>query len=377
MITALPKEARGVARPASGPGVPARRRQALRVLVGVLLAAALLATLVPRRIGDPERDFQRAVAGALATEADDPLLRVALDQYPEQAPAIAITYGRLDLFREQLARFGPQVVPIVAAYQHTLTTADALQALQSAGQRLAGSDPAQQLAPLTPEERGLLALLKMRDEGNAFVGQWEITGPGEARRVPSRMVTLGGPELLLGGLTALERDLVRRQPIDWRTYGLAAVDLAAIGAGAALLRFASVAARGGRAARVAAVTSEDAVAASRAADGAVMLRSGALAAAEVLGINAVRFGVPVGLVALMALHPGVFTHYAWMLAEGVGMPGILGPIIGWSTLILPLSFLVSWLLLSVRVLRGSGRLLAAAGRGCQRLAARSVAADPH
>ena len=211
MITALPKEARGVARPASGPGVPARRRRALRVLVGVLLAAALLATLVPRRIGDPERDFQRAVAGALATEADDPLLRVALDQYPEQAPAIAITYGRLDLFREQLARFGPQVVPIVAAYQHTLTTADALQALQSAGQRLAGSDPAQQLAPLTPEERGLLALLKMRDEGNAFVGQWEITGPGEARRVPSRMVTLGGPELLLGGLTALERDLVRRQ----------------------------------------------------------------------------------------------------------------------------------------------------------------------
>ncbi len=68
----------------------------------------------------------------------------------------------------------------------------------------------------------------MRNEGNAFVGQWEITTTGEAKRVPSRLVTLGGAELLFGGLTALERDLVQGKEIDWRTYGLAAVDLAAI-----------------------------------------------------------------------------------------------------------------------------------------------------
>ena len=59
----------------------------------------------------------------------------------------------------------------------------------------------------------------MRDEGNAFVGQWEITEAGEAKRIPSRVVTLGGPELLIGGLTALERDIVREREIDWQTYG--------------------------------------------------------------------------------------------------------------------------------------------------------------
>ena len=335
----------------------------MRVLVSLVLAAAVLALLIPRDLADPERALQNAVAGALATNSDDHLLEAALEQYPERAPAIVITYGHLELFRDQLARFGTQVVPIVAAYQNSLTTADALQiagqALDSVSKRLAGEPPAD-LAPLTPEERGLIALLKMRDEGNAFVGQWEITAAGEARRVPSRVVTLAGPELLIGGLTALERDIVEERQIDWRTYGLAAVDLAAIASGVALLRFARTAARGTRVARIA---------------GAPTLRSGALATVEVLGINAARFGVPIGLAALMILHPGVVTHYLWLLAESLGVPGILGAIIGWTIVILPLAFLLSWMLLSVRFLGRAGRIFAVAARGCQHLASRLATSE--
>jgi hypothetical protein len=103
------------------------RRRALRGLTGVVLAAAMLAVVVPLDVERPEQAFQSAVAGALAARADDRLVEVALAQYPERAPAIVITYGHLDLFREQLARFGSQVVPIIAAYQDSLTTADALQ----------------------------------------------------------------------------------------------------------------------------------------------------------------------------------------------------------------------------------------------------------
>jgi hypothetical protein len=343
------------------------RRAALRVVIGLLVAAAGLATLVPRQLEDPERALQSAVAGALAQDTDDRLLEAALEQYPESAPAIAITYGHLDLFREQLARFGPQVVPIVAAYQNSLTTADAFQiagqALQSIGRQLAGDWRVVDLTPLTPEERGLVALLKMRDEGNAFVGQWEITDAGEARRIPSRVLTLGGPELLIGGLTALERDLVQEREIDWQTYGLAAVDVAAIGAGVALLRFARTAARA-------------APAATRAATRTATLRSGALAAAEVLGVGAIRYGVPIGLVALMVLHPAVFTHYLWLLAESLGMPGMLGPLIGWGIVLVPLAFLLSWMLLSVRLLRVVGWLFAGAARACRHLATRLAPAEP-
>jgi hypothetical protein len=332
------------------------RQWAMRVAASVFLAAAVLAILVPRVLEHPDRALQSSVANALAASAGDRLLEVALAQYPERAPAIAITYGQLDLFREQLARFGPQVVPIVAAYQGSLTTADALQiagqAWQSVREQLGGEprDP----APLTPEERGLIALLKMRNEGNAFVGQWEISAAGEARRVPSRMITLAGPELLIGGLTALERDLVQERPIDWQTYGLAAVDLAAIASGVALLRFAGTAARGAKATRLAAVPAT--------------LRSGALAAAEVLGVNAIRFGVPIGLVALMVLHPGVFTHYLWLLAESLGIPGVLGPLVGWGIMLVPLAFVLTWMLFSVRLLRFAGWLFAALARGCRHLA---------
>jgi hypothetical protein len=346
-------------------GLPSQR-MLMRILASVLVAALMIAMLVPRHLEDPERELQHAVASALAAGARDRLLEVALEQYPERAPAIVITYGRLDLFQDQLARFGPQVVPIVAAYQGSLTTADALQiagqAMESVRKQLAGDPRAVDLTPLTPEERGLIALLKMRDEGNAFVGQWEITAGGEARRIPSRLVTLAGPELLVGGLTALERDLVQEREIDWQTYGLAAVDLAAIASGVALLRFARLAAPGIRATQVATRTPT--------------LRSGALAAAKVLGINAVRLGVPLGLVALMVLHPVVFTHYLWILAESLGVPGILGPIIGWGMVIVPVAFLLSWMLLSVRLLRLVGWLCAGAARGCQYLAVRLAVAEP-
>jgi hypothetical protein len=336
----------------------------MRALVSVVLATVVLAVLVPRDLDDPERALQSEVAGALAANTDDHLLQATLEQYPERAPALVITYGHLDLFRDQLARFGPQVAPIVAAYQDSLTTADALQiagqALDSVRKQLAGDPPAD-LAPLTPEERGLIALLKMRDEGNAFVGQWEITTAGQARRVPSRVVTLAGPELLIGGLTALERDIVQEREIDWRTYGLAAVDIAAIASGVALLRFARSTARG--------------TSATRSATGALTLRSGALAAAEVLGINALRFGVPIGLAALLVLHPGVASHYLWLLAESLGMPGILGPIIGWGIVIVPLAFLLSWMLLSARILGLVGRLFAMAARSCQHLARRLATSE--
>jgi hypothetical protein len=65
----------------------------------------------------------------------------------------------------------------------------------------------------------------------------------------------------------------------------------------------------------------------------------------------------------------------WILAEGVGIPGILGPIIGWGIVVVPLAFVLSWTLLSVRLLRFAGWIFAGAGRGCRHLAMRLAAAD--
>lgn len=209
---------------------------------------------------------------------------------------------------------------------------------------------------LSPEDRGSIALLNMREEGNAFVGQWEITDDGEARRVPSRVVILAGSELLIGGLTALERRIVQDKEVDWQTYGLAAVDIAAIASGATLLRFAKTAGHGIHVPRIAA--------------GTPTLRSGALAATKALGINIVKYGLPTSLVIVMIRYPGVFTQYLWRLAEDLGLPGIIGPLVGWGIVIVPLAFLLSWALLSVRVLRFAGWLFAGAARGCRYLVVR-------
>ena len=66
----------------------ARKRTSMRVLAGALLAAAVLAVLVPPRVADPERTLQGAVADALAADSGDRLLAVALEQYPQSAAPI-------------------------------------------------------------------------------------------------------------------------------------------------------------------------------------------------------------------------------------------------------------------------------------------------
>jgi hypothetical protein len=108
---------------------------------------------------------------------------------------------------------------------------------------------------------------------------------------------------------------------------------------------------------------------------ATRVAAGARAAAKVLGINAVRYGLPIGLFVMMVRHPGVFTQYFWRLAESLGIPGIIGPLIVWGIAIVPLAFLLSWMLLSVRVLRFSGWLLASAARGCRKLTVRLAVPD--
>ena len=232
-------------------------------------------------------------------------------------------------------------------------------------EQTAAENHAVEMGGLSEEDRGLLALLNMDQQGNVFVGQWQITDDGEARRVPSRVVMLEGPELLAGGLTALERRIFQEREVDWQTYAEAAVDLAAIASGVALLRFARTAGRG--------------MHATRGAAGTPTVRSGALEAAKdaakVLGVNAMRYGLPIGVVVLMVLHPAVFTQYLWLLAESLGMPGIIGPLIGWGIAIVPLAFLLSWMLLSARLLRFAGWLLAGAAFGCRRLAVRLAVPD--
>jgi hypothetical protein len=74
----------------------------MRIVVGVLLAAATLTVLISRGLRDP--DLPTAVANAIA--ADDRLLEVALAQYPKQGPTIAITYGQLP--SPWQVRSGPQ-----------------------------------------------------------------------------------------------------------------------------------------------------------------------------------------------------------------------------------------------------------------------------
>ena len=78
--------------------------------------------------------------------------------------------------------------------------------------------------------------------------------------------------------------------------------------------------------------------------------------------------MPVGLVALMVLHPGVFTHYLWALADFSPAFPIPGPLVGWSIVLTPLAFLVTWMLFSARLLRFAGWLFAALARGCRHLA---------
>jgi hypothetical protein len=338
-----------------------------RTLLLTFLAASILAGALSsfaRSRGSFEEDIAHLEAGASCPLNEEVLRHAAPDvvavcakygdvafriaeRYPKIAPRLFTLYGDLPQWKEILDLYGHEVIPVVWYFQQGSKEIQVRQALGRAVEDLLhGERPGFQIEDLTQEQLGYVAILMLKDQGHDLLGQFEFVN-GEVRRRPLQSALSTLKEIFLGGVSQLERVLVRGER--WPSFGeigSAVLDVAVATGGVSAL--ASL--------RVAAPAAEDLAA----------TRVGRLAALEVgseaVGNSAMTLGrkiLPTAAVAgalyLALTHPHVVTAAGEWIAERAGLPLWVGAFVVWMILVLPIAVLILPLVLVAKIaMRGFG-----------------------
>ena len=298
--------------------------------------------LMPQYARDVEAQPAQVQALLLAY-ADDPVLlgkaRIALTRYPEIARPVFEAFGMNPSFRDVLRRYGEDVVlPIQYFLTQEVFTLELMRSMSDTARSVMGtlrgwwSDELQQKeetrGSLSAEERGWYAIQFIETEGYGFIGQFVLTPDGRVGWLQTERVLEALNRFFAGGLTGLESKWRRDQSVNLGDIGWAAVDVA-VGVGAfKLLRMG----RGASAGRSLSVSQRSAIV------GAGLWRG------SVVGARIAKYGAPALLAYMAVRHPSVINSLLAATAEKLGLPVALVQWIGWSLLLLPLVFVLRFLL---------------------------------
>jgi len=161
--------------------------------------------------------------------------------YPESAAKVFAVYGEDETFQKVLDRLGHAVIPVIAYFVENGSRE--LQLRQAAGEAMhqiwEGKKPTWQLANISREQIGLLAIYQLERRGHEMLAEFEIVD-GKAVRKPMRRIFFGLKDLLLGGVDDIETVLVRGERLPtWKEVGFAALDVTVIAGGVGAIANAS------------------------------------------------------------------------------------------------------------------------------------------
>jgi hypothetical protein len=150
---------------------------------------------------------------------------VAAHAYPTVAIQVLNTYGGDATFLDVLDEYGGIVFPVTAYF--VTNGSGELRFKQSLGdwwQQFSNGEKIKlRLADISNEQIGLLALYEIKRRGHEMLAEFEIVD-GVAKRKPGTRLVLGAKDLLFGGLTNLEKVLVRGEKLTKWDIGMAALD---------------------------------------------------------------------------------------------------------------------------------------------------------
>src|SRR3984893_9600507 len=224
-----------------------------------LMIAAIVATILAR--ASDRRGFEELIVrAAIADEAraqgtkcplspeytdkaDIGLLSICLkygldayeaaQRYPATAAKVFAVYGEEETFQKVLDRYGHQVIPVVAYFVEKGSREFQIrQALGDALQKIwEGKKPKWELADITREQIGLIAIYHLEHRGHEMLAEFEIVD-GVAKRKPMARFFLGAKDLLFGGVGDIETILVRGECLPtWKEVGFAALDVTVVAGG--------------------------------------------------------------------------------------------------------------------------------------------------
>jgi len=157
----------------------------------------------------------------------------AARRYPATAAKVFAVYGEDETFQIVLDRYGHPVIPVIAYFvEHGSREFQIRQAVGDALQQMwEGKKPKWNLADITHEQIGLIAIYRLAARGNEMLAEFEIVD-GTAKRKPMTRLMLGMKDLLLGGVGDIETILVRGERLpSWKEVGFAALDVTIVAGG--------------------------------------------------------------------------------------------------------------------------------------------------
>jgi hypothetical protein len=323
-----------------------------RTLLLAFLAASILAgalSSLARSRGSFEEDIAHLEAGASCPLNEEVLRHAAPDvvavcarygdvafriaeRYPKIAPRLFALYGDLPQWKEVVDRYGHEVIPVVWYFEQGSKEIQVRQALGRVVEDLLhGERPVFKIEDLTQEQLGYVAVLMLKDQGHDLLGQFEFVD-GEVRRRPLQSALSTLKEIFLGGVSQLERVLVRGER--WPSFGeigSAVLDVAVATGGVSALT----------SLRVAGPAAEDVAATRLGRLTALEVGSEAVgSSAMTLGRKILPTAAVAGVLYLALIHPHVVTEAGEWIAERAGLPSWVGAFVVWLILIVPITALI-------------------------------------
>lgn len=301
---------------------------------------------------EPIREEPVEVHAAIVDLGEDPLLllkaQIALLTYPEMARTIFPLYASEPEFRDVLRVYGEHALPPIEYFlREPIRSVEWMHMAEQQVQRaqrfwaeLRGQGSENQMEPddtrtLTAEQRGWYAVNFIEAEGHDFVGQFVIDEKGRAQWVQTERVLEGIGQFFAGGIRELESSYRSGEDITAGDIGWASVDVLVFASAVKVLRAGRAVTAGTRGAGLSTRTA--ALAARVTATGRMVLNSARYA----------KWPIVIGASYLVIRHPDIISDLLAGVADVLGVPRYVVQIAGWFVILVPLLYLLSWLLLPV------------------------------
>jgi hypothetical protein len=302
------------------------------LLISTLSVASIFAS-------QSNASFELEVVKADMKEAG-PQYAAALVQYPQAAPKVYALYGQTPELQAVFQKYGHnQIVPII---EKCLDEGDTLLELGTQFDELMSS-PLNKLevSKVEPAECGWRAVLITLIAGNNFLGQYVIDDAGKAHVLPGASALAIMKRLTTSGLQAFEKRLVLGETPTSKEWGLAALDVAAIGLTGKV---------------IATAVRKNLVRASRPTLSYKLItaRTGLAGFATAYAPRIAKFATIGGVAYLAVYHPRVINGAAAVIADALGISPLLVQTLVWGLILfVPLWMLTTLLLLLQSVFRPS------------------------
>lgn len=302
---------------------------------------------------------------------DDPILRLkaeaALMEYPTRAREVLMRYGTEPEFQAILRYHGSSVLaPIDYFIQHDIRSLawqtemqDQWRSLKTrtrewwsaqeavVGETSQATEEGEGTNELTPHERGWHAIHLIAQQGHGFLGQFSIDTSGNITWIQSERWLEAGNRLFADGIRQLETRWQNGEVIGAGDIGWALLDGAVMVSAVKVLRAGRMVGVSGRVAN----------------SGRVALATRSAGVSRLLSVG--RYAKWPTMVAggyMLVRHPSLIHDMLASVAQTLGYPVWLVQFLGWCVLLIPLIYLVSWIVkgllpLAIRFLRGAAYLL--------------------